>query len=147
MLPKTALNGPVPCVPSPLAQACGGEDILYIFFLIFPGHLEFWIPLQIPSWGPPLGCPCVISSNIFSASHRRLCFRDRSHGHMRLPHALQHMTLLCIYSMRFVSVFSCLLHNFSSTSSMHYLPSSVVNLPSVPSGSFVSDAAVSASVC
>ena len=23
LLPKTALNGPVPCVPSPLAQACG----------------------------------------------------------------------------------------------------------------------------
>ena len=44
LLPKTALNGPVPCVPSPLAQACGGEDILYIF-LIFPGHLEFWTPL------------------------------------------------------------------------------------------------------
>ena len=37
------------------AQACGGEDILYIF-LIFPGHLEFWTPLQIPIWGPPLGC-------------------------------------------------------------------------------------------
>ena len=32
LLPKTALNDPVPCVPSPLAQACGGEDILYIFF-------------------------------------------------------------------------------------------------------------------
>ena len=28
---------------------------MYIF-LIFPGHLEFWSPLQIPSWGPPLGC-------------------------------------------------------------------------------------------
>ena len=41
----------------PLAQTCWGEDILYIFFfLIFPGHLEFWTPLQIPSWGLPLGC-------------------------------------------------------------------------------------------
>ena len=49
LLLKTALNGSVPCVPSPRAQACGGEDILYIFFLIFPGHLEFWTPLQIPS--------------------------------------------------------------------------------------------------
>ena len=55
LLGKTALNGPVPCVPSPLAQACEGEDILYIF-LTFPGHFEFWTPLQIPSWGPPLGC-------------------------------------------------------------------------------------------
>ena len=42
-------------VSFPPAQACGGEDILYIF-IIFPGHLEFWTPLQIPSWGPPLGC-------------------------------------------------------------------------------------------
>ena len=31
LLPKTAMNGPVLCVPSPLAQACGGEDILYIY--------------------------------------------------------------------------------------------------------------------
>ena len=31
----------------------------YIYFLIFPGHLEFWTPLQIPSWGPPLGCPLL----------------------------------------------------------------------------------------
>ena len=60
LLCKTALNGPVPCVPSPLAQACGGEDILYIF-LIFRGHLEFWTPLQIPSWGPPLGCTLLQS--------------------------------------------------------------------------------------
>ena len=35
LLPKTALNGPVPCVPSPLAQACGGEDILYTFSQYF----------------------------------------------------------------------------------------------------------------
>ena len=59
---QTALNGPVPRVPSPLAQACGGEDILYIYiFLIFPGHLEFWTPLQILSWGPPLGCTLLQS--------------------------------------------------------------------------------------
>ena len=32
---QTALNGPVPCVPSPLAQACGGEDILYTFSQYF----------------------------------------------------------------------------------------------------------------
>ena len=35
LLPKTALNGPVPCVPSPLAQARGGEDILHTFFKYF----------------------------------------------------------------------------------------------------------------
>ena len=29
---------------------------IYIFFLIFPGNLEFWTPLQIPTWLPPLGC-------------------------------------------------------------------------------------------
>ena len=40
----------------PQAQTCWGEDILYIFFLIFPGHLEFWTPLQIRMWGSPLGC-------------------------------------------------------------------------------------------
>ena len=33
----------------PPAQTCGDEDILYVFFfLIFPGHPEFWTPLQIP---------------------------------------------------------------------------------------------------
>ena len=42
------------CLPP--AQACGGEYILYIFFLIFPGHLEFCTPLQTPVWGPALGC-------------------------------------------------------------------------------------------
>ena len=47
-----------PCstCPIPLGSGLWGEDILYIFFLTFPGHLEFWTPLQIPSWGPPLGC-------------------------------------------------------------------------------------------
>ena len=30
-------------------------------FLIFPGHLEFRTPLQIPSWGPPLGCTLLQS--------------------------------------------------------------------------------------
>ena len=33
---------------------------IYIF-LIFPGHLELWTPLQIPSWGPPLGCTLLQS--------------------------------------------------------------------------------------
>ena len=42
----------------PPAQTCGGEDILYIFFPIFPGHPEYWTPLQIPIWGPSLAAPC-----------------------------------------------------------------------------------------
>ena len=42
-------------VSFPPGQACGGEDILYIF-LIFPGHLEFLIPLQIPIWSAAPGC-------------------------------------------------------------------------------------------
>ena len=33
-----------------------GVRASYIFFPIFPGHLEFWTPLHIPVWGPPLGC-------------------------------------------------------------------------------------------
>ena len=55
LLYKTALNGPAPCVPSPSSGLWGWGHPIYIF-LIFPGHLEFWTPLQIPSWGPPLGC-------------------------------------------------------------------------------------------
>ena len=44
-------------VSLPPAQACGGEDILYIYiFLVFPGHLKFWTPLQTPIRGPPLAC-------------------------------------------------------------------------------------------
>ena len=51
LLHKTALNGPVPCVPSPLAQACGGEDILHIFFNISwtPWALD---PITNPFLGP-----------------------------------------------------------------------------------------------
>ena len=56
LLPKTALNGLVPCVPSPLAQACGGEDILYVFFSNISWTPRVLDPSQIPSWGPPLGC-------------------------------------------------------------------------------------------
>ena len=47
-----------PCSMCPIPPGSGlwgwGHSI-YIF-LIFPGYLEFWTPLQIPSWGPPLGC-------------------------------------------------------------------------------------------
>ena len=47
-------------VSHPPAQTCRGEDILYIyfFFVIFPGHPEFWTPLQIPIWALPLAVPC-----------------------------------------------------------------------------------------
>ena len=55
LLYKTALKGSAPCVPSPLSDLWGWGHPIYIF-LIFPGHLEFWSPLQIPIWGPPLGC-------------------------------------------------------------------------------------------
>ena len=48
--------------PIPQAQTCGGEDILYIYFLIFPGYLEFWTPLPIPIWASPLGCTCYTMS-------------------------------------------------------------------------------------
>ena len=69
LLPKTALNGPVPCVPSPLAQACGGEDILHTFFQYF---------LDIPSPGPHhksllgallLAAPCFTIRRICTLLH------------------------------------------------------------------------------
>ena len=47
-------------VSHPPVQTCGGEDILYIFFLIFPGHPEFWTPLQILIWGPPWLHPVTV---------------------------------------------------------------------------------------
>ena len=44
---------------NPPAQTCGSEDILCThIFLIFPGHPEFWTPLQIPIWGPLLAVLC-----------------------------------------------------------------------------------------
>ena len=50
LLYKTALNGPAPCIPSPNSDLWGwGHPI----FLIFPGHPEFWTPLQIPIWRTP----------------------------------------------------------------------------------------------
>ena len=56
---KTALNGPSPCVPSPSSGLWGWGHPIYIF-LIFPGHLEIWTPLQIPIWGPLLAVPCYM---------------------------------------------------------------------------------------
>ena len=71
LLCKTALNGPAPCVPSPSSGLWGWRHPIYIF-LIFPGHLEFWTPLQIPIWGPPLGCTLVPK---VSSHPRGLCRR------------------------------------------------------------------------
>ena len=47
-----------PCSMCPIPPGSGlwGWGHPTYIFLIFPGHLEFWTPLQIPSWGPPLGC-------------------------------------------------------------------------------------------
>ena len=47
-----------PCSMCPIPQVRLVEvRTSYInYFLIFPGHLEFWTLLQIPIWGPPLGC-------------------------------------------------------------------------------------------
>ena len=42
--------------PFPQLRLVGVKTSYVFFFLIFPGHLEFWTPLQIPIWGPPLGC-------------------------------------------------------------------------------------------
>ena len=55
LLYKTALNGPAPCVLFPKLRLVGMRTP-YIFFSNFPGHLEFWTPLEIPIWGRPLGC-------------------------------------------------------------------------------------------
>ena len=66
LLYKTALNGPAPCVPSPSSDLWGWGHPIYIF-LIFPGHVEFWTPLQIPIWGPPSWLhPVTILSSNFS---------------------------------------------------------------------------------
>ena len=52
-----------PCSLCPIPPGSGlwgwGHPI-YIF-LIFPGHLEVWTPLQIPSWGPPVDCTLLQS--------------------------------------------------------------------------------------
>ena len=64
LLFKTTLNGPAPCVLSTSSGLWGWGHPIYIF-LIFPGHLEFWTPLQIPIWGPPLGCTLLHFHEIF----------------------------------------------------------------------------------
>ena len=42
--------------PIPPGSGLWGWGHPICIFLIFPGHLEFCTPLQIPSWSPPLGC-------------------------------------------------------------------------------------------
>ena len=42
--------------PFPQLRLVGVRTSYIYFFLIFPGHLELWTPLQIPIWGPSLGC-------------------------------------------------------------------------------------------
>ena len=45
-----------PCSMCPIPQfRLVAMRTSYIYFLIFPGHPEFWTPLQIHIWGPP-GC-------------------------------------------------------------------------------------------
>ena len=48
---------PCPMGPFPQLRLVGVRtSYIQIFFLVLSGHLEFWTPLQIPIWGPPLGC-------------------------------------------------------------------------------------------
>ena len=55
-------SSPWPCsmCPFPQLRLWGWGHPIYIF-LIFPGCLEFWTPLQIPIWGSPLGCTLLQS--------------------------------------------------------------------------------------
>ena len=57
LLCRTTLNGLAPCVPFPSSDLWGWRHPI---FLIFPGHPEFWTPLQIPLWGPH-GCTLLQS--------------------------------------------------------------------------------------
>ena len=45
--------------PIPQLRLVGVKTSYVFFFLVFPGHLEFWTPLQIPIWAPlpPLAAP------------------------------------------------------------------------------------------
>ena len=51
MLPKTALNGPAPCVSSPLAQACGGGTS-YTHFSNISWTPRVLDPITNPFLGP-----------------------------------------------------------------------------------------------
>ena len=56
-----------PCskCPFPQLRLVGVKTSYVFFFLIFPGHLEFWTPLQIPIWGPPLDCTLLQFEALF----------------------------------------------------------------------------------
>ena len=83
---KTTLNGPAACVPSPSSDLWGwGHPI----FLIFPGHPEFWTPLQIPLWGGSPGCTLLH----FFYYHLSTC--SLFHLHPSLPHYNQ--TGVCVH--------------------------------------------------
>ena len=61
LLCNTTLNGPAPCGPYPSLDLWGwGHPI----FLIFPGHPEFWTPLQILLWGAPWLHPLTLTQNL-----------------------------------------------------------------------------------
>ena len=72
LLPKTALNGPVPCVPSPLAEACGVR-ISYIHFSNISWTPRVLDPITNPFLGP--------SSWLHPASKGLLLA-----GHKKVPH-------------------------------------------------------------
>ena len=79
LLYKTALNGPAPRVQSPMLRLVQWGHPTYIF-LIFPGHLEFWTPLQIPIWKPLLAAPCytvAFSKILIWAINRKLKHIER----------------------------------------------------------------------
>ena len=58
--PHHSLPPPPPLVlsmcPIPQLRLVGVRTSYIYFFLIFPGHPEFWTPLQIPICAPTLGC-------------------------------------------------------------------------------------------
>ena len=53
-----------PCsmCPFPQLRLVGVRTFYICIFLIFPGHPEFWTPLQIPIWAPLLSCTLLKDS-------------------------------------------------------------------------------------
>ena len=67
-----------PCSMCPFPQLrLVGVRTSYIYFLIFPGHLEFWTPLQVPIWGPPLGCT-LFHFHYLGKKALKLCFYPKA---------------------------------------------------------------------
>ena len=56
-------NSQWPCSMRPIPSRLVGVRTSYIFFvlLLFPGHPEFWTPLQIPIWAPPQPWLCPVT--------------------------------------------------------------------------------------